>query len=179
MSFIQVKEVAENFEVSLKTIYNYLHKYPKKIRREKRFWKTFVEIEDFQNIFEDSLQINSNYSIPSPPSKTFEPELKDSKQDSIVQTEFKEFISENTNLKKVNTNLQEQVSKYALLLSEEKSEKKDLMTKYDSLQDKYHEQSQQFSVERVKLSRNFYLVVGACIVLTLGLGGILFLFFSR
>lgn len=74
---------------------------------------------------------------------------------------------ENTQLKRYNSNLQEQVNKYAILLSEEKEEKKGRMEKYDGLQNKYHTQTESFSKERMVLTRKFYLVLGASIILTL------------
>ena len=104
--------------------------------------------------------------------------MNPSKPGSKVQNDFKEIATENTNLKKHNSNLQEQVSKYAMLLTEEKNEKKDLMGKYDVLQEKYHQQGEQFSVERVKLSRNFYLVLGACAILVCAVAALLYFLFQ-
>lgn len=37
MSFLPTKEISENFEVSLKTVYNYLKKHKKEIRTQKKF----------------------------------------------------------------------------------------------------------------------------------------------
>lgn len=45
-------------------------------------------------------------------------------QATSFQKELVEISVENTQLKKYNSNLQEQVNKYAILLSEEKEEKK-------------------------------------------------------
>jgi len=78
-----------------------------------------------------------------------------------------ELSVENTQIKKYNSNLQDQVNKYVVLLSEEKEEKKGRMEKYDTLQTRYHEQTERFSTERIGLTRKFYLVLGARIILAL------------
>jgi len=50
------------------------------------------------------------------------------------------------------------VNKYALLLTEEKTERKELLEKYDTLQVSYRKKVEQFS-------RKYFLVVGMCIIL--------------
>jgi len=37
MPFVPIKDLAEKFEVSLKTIYNYLHKHKREIQLQKKF----------------------------------------------------------------------------------------------------------------------------------------------
>jgi hypothetical protein len=40
----------------LKTVYNYLSRYPGKIRTKKEFSKKYVHVEDFTNIFQRQVQ---------------------------------------------------------------------------------------------------------------------------
>ena len=63
--------------------------------------------------------------------------------------------------------LQTQVNEYVLMYKAEKNEKLDLMNKYDTLQEKYHQQSDSFSKERVNLSRKFYLLLGGSVSILL------------
>lgn len=167
MSYVPTKELSENFEVSLKTIYNYLKRYKKEIRTSKKFWKTFVNSEDFQKVFHNANSVTDE----NPGEKVTEgkPESvpTNKPQATSFQKELVEISVENTQLKKYNSNLQEQVNKYAILLSEEKEEKKWWMDKYDNLQNRYHSQTEDFSKERIVLTRKFYLVLGASIILTL------------
>lgn len=167
MSYLPTKKLSENFEVSLKTIYNYLHKHKKEIRTQKKFWKTFVHSEDFSKVFQNANNIDTNDQQEPPPQKEIESLWTSKPQTSNVQKEMIEATVENTQLKRYNSNLQEQVNKYAILLSEEKEEKKGRMEKYDGLQNKYHTQTESFSKERMVLTRKFYLVLGASIILTL------------
>lgn len=57
MPYALPKELAERFSISGKTVYNYLKKYPDKIRSKKEFGKTFVHLEDFTKV----LQAASHY----------------------------------------------------------------------------------------------------------------------
>lgn len=48
--------IATKHSISLKTVYNYLSKYSSKIRTKKEFWKKFVNIEDFEKFYLQSIQ---------------------------------------------------------------------------------------------------------------------------
>lgn len=65
---------------------------------------------------------------------------------------------QSTNLNKYNSTLQEQVGKYAMLLSEEKSERKELIVKYDTMQN-----TLQNKVE--KLTMRFYFLFGIAVIM--------------
>ncbi len=77
---------------------------------------------------------------------------------AVLQTDLQklqnehETVKERTlSLQKINNNLENSLSKYALLLSEEKNERKELMEKYDHLQNKYH-------IEIQKAVKKYYLL---------------------
>lgn len=63
------------------------------------------------------------------------------------------------NLQKQNNNLMEQAQKYALMLSEEKAEKKEVWQRYDKLEEKheqlsldFQEKQQVWSNQKLKLA---------------------------
>ena len=62
-------------------------------------------------------------------------------------------LSKNKNLEKVNRNLEEQIQKYAIYLSEEKNEKKDILVKYENLQKIHLEKVESFGFERIKYTK--------------------------
>lgn len=92
------------------------------------------------------------------PEKQDNPDLQNRVQN--LQNQKSLFEEQVNNLQKVNNNMTDQLNKYALLLSEEKSEKKDLLEKYDRLQTTYQQKIEQFA-------RKYYLLLGVCVALLL------------
>ena len=72
-------------------------------------------------------------------------------------------------LERYNLNLQDQVSKYALLLTEEKHEKKDILNRFETLQDRYNEKIEFYSFEKIKRVKKLYLAVGFGVICLLGI----------
>lgn len=68
-------------------------------------------------------------------------------------------------LEKQNANLSEQIQKYALAFTEEKKEKQELLTRYNSLEDRFLKKVEEFS----NLKGKFYLWLGLLGGLLLGL----------
>ena len=91
---------------------------------------------------------------------------------SKIQEQFKIISMEKEQLIKVQSNLENQVSKYALLLSEEKSEKKDILNKFESLQNIYNEKIEGFGIERVNFTKRYYTLLVLCAIILVILTGL-------
>jgi len=77
--------------------------------------------------------------------------------------EHREYIlAKNKDLEKQNTNLQDQLSKYALLLREEKNEKKELMSSYDELQQMLRTKLEQFNQIQLRAQRKYGTLLVLC-----------------
>jgi hypothetical protein len=59
--------------------------------------------------------------------------------------------------------LQEQVSKYALLLQDEKNEKSQLLNQYTNLQSEVFVKFEAYTKQREKVIKKLYLLIGLCI----------------
>lgn len=200
MNFTTPPQLAKQFNTSLKTVYNYVTKYPDKIRTKKEFWKTLVSLEDFEKA------ITRNYNTPlqqtesnkeqtmlwtawseivhSPSMSTnvaqdyknTSDEIEQGKQATILwnlELKLQTVQNEKEQTHKYNLVLQEQVSKYALLLQEEKSEKKERIQKHDSLHEKLQSEQQRFFKERMQSARTYYFVAGLCVCLGVALAYLL------
>jgi negative regulator of replication initiation len=66
-----------------------------------------------------------------------------SEEIQILQTSLQETEEKVNTLSKYNSNLQDQVTKYSLLLSEEKNERKDAVTKFQNLLQKVGQERNQ------------------------------------
>ncbi|MEM1281924.1 MAG: hypothetical protein AAGG81_00060 [Chlamydiota bacterium] len=84
---------------------------------------------------------------------------------SKFQKQVQELEERVTNLSKHNSNLQDQASKYALLLTEEKNEKKEILTKFTNLQTEQTKRVESFSKERLRRARKYYVLLGISILL--------------
>lgn len=87
-----------------------------------------------------------------------------------LENEHTILLRENESLQKYNVNLQDQTSKYAIMLAEEKKEKKDIMDKYENVQKDYHTKVESLLREKVFIERKYYLLLGIAIVLLVFLG---------
>ncbi len=74
-------------------------------------------------------------------------------------------LQRSDDLEKYNINLQEQLSKYAILLTEEKAEKKEVIVKYDTLQNEFHEKVESLFREKALFEKRYFLLLGFLILL--------------
>jgi len=161
MKYILPKDIAHQFGVSQKTVYNYLTKYTDKISTKKEYWKTYVCVEEFESVLQ---KVYSN--VPAEISDTTKRGDSESVWNSIepvwtiTESNSKEhqyILSKNKSLEKVNRNLEDQIQKYAIMLREEKQEKNDIQGKYDTLQATYSNKIEEFGqkqlIEQRKYSR--------------------------
>lgn len=68
-------------------------------------------------------------------------------------------------MNKYNNTLQDQVTKYALLLQDEKSEKKHLLEQYTTLQHELIVKIESLTKQRETATKKLYLLIGLCISL--------------
>lgn len=130
------------------------------MRKKKQGRKTLFHVGDFASISNVEVP-EEKYEETSTPPKLQEQEDRNLQgRLQNLQNQKSLFMEQSENLQKVNNNLTEQLNKYAILLSEEKSEKKTLLEKYDTLQNTYNKKIEQFA-------RKYYLLLGVCIALLL------------
>lgn len=98
---------------------------------------------------------------------TFESEVQK------LQSELQSKADKEAQLQKHNLALQDQLSKYGLLLSDEKVEKKDLFEKYVGLQSELQTKTETFGQQRTKLAQRLYLFIGLSIALTIAVFALL------
>lgn len=176
MEYVLPGELSNRLWVSLKTVYNHLSKHKSKIRIKREYWKTFVHSEDFVKHFESTLQFYNpptalpaeNEDIPS----IWKPNTDTSK----IQKDYNLVLQKAEELQKYNNNLQDQVSKYALLLTEEKQEKKDILNRFEALQNHYNEKIELHALEKINRAKKLYLANGFgifCLVIILAIIGYL------
>lgn len=158
MEYLLPKDISSKFWISLKTVYNYLTKYKDKIRIRKENWKRFVNYNDLQKILQNDTKAKDVVVV--------EGSQKQDNADFVnLQNDLQSLQSKTNDLQKYNNNLQEQVGKYALMLSDEKNEKKDLLQKYDELQTTHSTKIEEFGKEKVRYTKKFYLLLGIVFVL--------------
>lgn len=184
MNYVLPKDLSNRFSISLQTVYNYLNKYEWSIRTKKEYGKTYIHMWDFTNYF----QTSSNHVETVP--ETIDVNT-DSNEVENLEKSFKKLESENSillqeneHLQKYNVNLQDQTSKYALMLTEEKKEKKDIMEKYDTVQREYSSKVESLLREKVLIEKKYYLLLGISVVVIIFLGWFLLgqnldVFFSK
>lgn len=183
MEYLLPKEISDRLHISLKTVYNHLTKCGDSIEREKRGWKTFVNFVSFERSLQNQLQNNKNeqYGVDVNSSSELQPNNFVSLQSDLqnLQSDYEQVEAKKNELQKYNMNLQEQVTKYALMLSEEKNEKKEFFKRNIELQDQYTKKIEEFWVERVKYAQKIFVLLGLLIssVLTIVLLLILYRFY--
>lgn len=170
MSYVLPKDLSNKFSISLQTVYNYLNKHEWSIRTKKEFGKTYIHLDDFTNYFQP---VSNTIESPLKSNYTTEDssDLKDlEKSFQKLESDHTILLQENESLQKYNVNLQDQASKYAIMLAEEKKEKKDIMDKYETVQKEYHTKVESLLREKVFIERKYYLLLGIAIVLLVFLG---------
>ena len=173
MDYLLPKEISDKLWISLKTVYNHLSKYTDKIETEKRDGKTFVNFVSFTKVLQNWLQ---NYKSDS--GGVVEYTKDDNGKNDFVnlqsklqtlQNDFESVESKKNDLEKYNNNLQEQITKYALMLSDEKNEKKEVFKRNNELQDLYTSKVEEFWKERVMYTKRIYILLGLFIASVLAI----------
>ena len=101
-------------------------------------------------------EISQNQPIYSYPEKNEEIEK--------LQQEFKLVTEKVESLEKYNTNLQDQASKYALALKDEKNEKIELLQKYDTLNADFTKKIEIHTKEKISWLKKYYTVTALLLV---------------
>lgn len=164
MDFVTPKELSLKYNVSLKTIYNYITKRGSKIHARKEFWKTLFSLKDFEDLFTKGIQNiqeplqrdlgNQSDNISWSIEKNFEK----------LQNDYKIVSQEKNDLQNYNLVLQDQATKYALLFNDEKAERKELFQKYETLQEQHRTTSLQYEKEKANRAKYFYLLLWITII---------------
>lgn len=165
MTFVLPRDLSSKFSISLQTVYNYLTKHGSKIRTRTEHWKTFIDLEDFTNILQNRLKPFENY-IEEPSNKADIQQVENFKAGfEKMELDYTLALQRSDDLEKYNINLQEQLSKYAILLTEEKAEKKEVIVKYDTLQNEFHEKVESLFREKALFEKRYFLLLGFLILL--------------
>jgi len=86
---------------------------------------------------------------------------------SKLQNDLDKVLQTNRDLEKSKSSFEEQSKKYALLYKDELNEKKELLGKYDNLQQQYNHKIEEFSLLRIKLERKLFFLLGLLLVMGL------------
>ncbi len=70
-------------------------------------------------------------------------------------------------LKKRNSVVEKQISEYGIMLTDTKKERAVLFDKYEQLNQQYNKKVEQFSLEKIKMSKHFYTLLGISLALAL------------
>lgn len=84
-----------------------------------------------------------------------------------LQEENETVKKQSTAIQKINNNLETSLQKYAILLSEEKNEKKDILGRYEQLQKDYHIEQNEFHLKIQNFTKKYYRLIGISIVMFL------------
>jgi hypothetical protein len=156
MEYLPPKELAKKYWKSLKTIYNWLQRHSDKIQTKTEFWKTVVNCKDFEKVFSN---YNPNYK------KTTENNVEASSQKQEpnfekLQNDYNYSMQKIEDLEKFNSTLSNQVKEYAVLFTEEKREKKDILDKLESLNQKYTQKVEEFGNEKIRMTKKQVSFIG-------------------
>ena len=124
-----------------------------------------VNIEDFTNVFQQSVQFYNNGSKPVGENQADKPLWNDNEECAKIQKQYGLVLQQKQDLEKYNLNLQDQATKYALMRREEKDEKNEVLNKFETLQNQYNNKLESFSFERLKRARKYHLLFGITIFL--------------
>jgi len=167
MDFVTPKELSLKYNVSLKTIYNYVSKWDSKIKTRKEFWKTLISLNDFEHLFWKGVQNVQEFTNN---------ESKNNNRSTLwtIENDFEELqknynliSQEKENLQNYNLALQEQATKYALLFNDEKNERKELYKKYEDLQSLHYSDSMKYEKEKANRQRNFFFLLWISLVVAM------------
>lgn len=165
MTYVLPKDLSHKFWISLQTVYNHLSKYEGKIRTKSEFWKTFIDLESFSNVLQSRLKPFEKIDEEAAKNEDFQDVENFKKGFNKLEGDYQLAIQRTEDLEKYNINLQEQLSRYGIMLSEEKAEKKDALVKYDTLQKEFHEKVESLFREKSLFEKRYFLVLGFLILL--------------
>ena len=155
MPYSLPKDLSSTLNVSLKTVYNYLNKYPDQIRTRKQHWKTFVHSEDFVSLLQ-KLQSPFKMSTQTGEERQEEkPNWIDNVSATKLQTDVQSLIETNTQLSNRNDALERQIKEYGELFMTEKQEKKEWQEKYEVMQERLVVKTDEFSDSNDKCFLSF------------------------
>lgn len=177
MTFLPAKDVSNQFQISVQTVYNYLWRFGARIRTQKQYGKVFIHLEDFTNVFKSSLKDIWFEATDHDFQRSIENLENWKGLYQKLEQEHQYTLSKTDQLQKYNESLQDQVSKYALLHSEEKKEKQELMEKYDDLQKEYHGKVELLYREKSTVEKKYAFAVWITVLLVLLIAGISALYF--
>jgi len=167
MSYALPKDLAAQFWTSLKTVYNYLSKHGDKIRTRKENGKTIVNIEDFKNAFyKTSKAVQNLQNDVKEVSNNRGFELW-KEEFSKLQNKYNHLLETSETLKKRSDGLENQLSKYGIMLADTKKERAVLFDKYEQLNQQYNQKVEQFSLDKIKMSKHYYTLLGISLILAL------------
>lgn len=168
MSYVLPKDLMNQFSTSLQTVYNYLKRPWINIRIRKEGGKTYIHQEDFKAAFQPHLkELENKFKVES--KNSTESDFQKFKEGfKVVENEKIKLVEKNIQLDRYNLALQDKVSKYALLLSEEKEEKKQFISQNESLQKELRNKIELFGNEKVKWARKYYFIIGVSVILFIG-----------
>ena len=153
------KNIANKLWISERTVYNYRKKLAGKMKEERRNWKTYFDFETISEHFQKFGNV-AKYI-------TSENELNQHQTNNWISEGNSETLAklqeDQTNLKKYNNNLNEQIQKYAIAFSEEKKEKQKLQEKYDKLESNFLAKIEELSRAKWKLALWLALLGGLAI----------------
>ena len=123
-----------------------------------------VHFEDFTNFLQGGLNTHSTSTERAVPDLV----SKDSDGFQEWEKEYTMLLQKKEDLEKYNVNLSEQLAKYALLLTEEKNEKKELLSRHTNRCKRNTMQKvETIYLEKAKVERKYYLLLGILMVLLL------------
>ena len=158
------KQLAKYHSISLKTVYNYLTKYPEKIRIKKEFWKRFVHIEDFTKVIQKNVQYYNSVLQQIDKKQEDIKDWKGIEELSKIQNDYNTILDENRTLVKRKDVLERQLNKYVELNKEQKKETKAVQEKFDSLQNLLNTEIKNHSNEKLQLTAKYYRLLILCVI---------------
>ena len=179
MEYKLPKEISKNLNVTLKTVYNYLKRYPDKIRTKKDYWKTFVNLKDFEQVFH---KVQNPFTSPigeQPQSPNNNYVWKAIEWDAKFQKELNSLKTENQQLIKRKDVLERQIKEYGELYLSEKEEKKERVIKYDALQVNLNQTINLHNKEKTRILKKYYTMYGMSLLMAIAILIVLLIYFNR
>jgi hypothetical protein len=126
---------------------------------KKEFSKTFINLEDFTNLLQPTLQ-SLKPSLENAHSVADLPDIENFKRNfQKLENDYSIVVQRSEDLEKYNVNLQEQLSRYAIMLTEEKAEKKDILEKHEVTQKEFLEKVESLFREKSLFERRYFLLL--------------------
>lgn len=172
MEYLTPNQISAKLWISLRKVYYVLQNNKDSIQTIKQWKKRLISFLQFEKVcaikqktLQDVMQKNNQIPVKEEVQTKSETEFfKLQKAYSNLQKEQNYLHEQTNNLTKHNNTLQTQVQKYALLLSDEKSEKKQIIEKYDELNRMHIDKIENFGKERVRLNRLVFFLLSVCLI---------------